>query len=386
MGRKKKKASKPKPLAKPEDLEPGEIVEERELEPGEIVEETDQEYSASDSDNAIPEKLPSAAAIQSQTTSSCPPSTSADIRTEDTIGSKENQVPVAIQPDAAVISENSTDIGSLEQQETEKQTGSNENQAPVAIQPDAAVTSENSTKIGSLEDQPTATIDTSTTADGCAKKKKLTEFTPPSADDVRKQPTDLTQPPIDDGAKANGEVNINFDETITSVIVGNISIDTTKQDLIQVLGIHKTTYLRETVRIRLVNPLRHKFKRYALIKGPKFFMDRLLQCNGWEYKNRKLVVEFETNKSKIPLGSRDARRGEIKQGSLHTSGHNEKGELRPASSASSRQEESVPFINRMEVQSENYNPEVVGRGTNLIQKDKTMAQTLRQRQNEHQLE
>ena len=55
MGRKKKKASKPKPLAKPEDLEPGEIVEERELEPGEIVEETDQEYSASDSDNAIPE-------------------------------------------------------------------------------------------------------------------------------------------------------------------------------------------------------------------------------------------------------------------------------------------------------------------------------------------
>ena len=423
MGRKKKKASKPKPLAKPEDLEPGEIVEERELEPGEIVEETDQEYSASDSDNAIPEKLPSAASIQSQTTSSCPPSTSADIRTEDTIGSKENQAPetvqpdaaetsenstnigsleqqetekqtgsnenqapVAIQPDAAVISENSTDIGSLEQQETEKQTGSNENQAPVAIQPDAAVTSENSTKIGSLEDQPTATIDTSTTADGCAKKKKLTEFTPPSADDVRKQPTDLTQPPIDDGAKANGEVNINFDETITSVIVGNISTDTTKQDLIQVLGIHKTTYLRETVRIRLVNPLRHKFKRYALIKGPKFIMDRLLQCNGWEYKNRKLVVEFETNKSKIPLGSRDARRGEIKQGSLHTSGHNEKGELRPASSASSRQEESVPFINRMEVQSENYNPEVVGGGTNLIQKDKTMAQTLRQRQNEHQLE
>ena len=90
MGRKKKKASKPIPLAKPEDLEPGEIVEERELEPGEIVEETDQEYSASDCDNAIPEKLPSAAAIQSQTTSSCPPSTSADIRTEDTIGSKEN--------------------------------------------------------------------------------------------------------------------------------------------------------------------------------------------------------------------------------------------------------------------------------------------------------
>ena len=142
MGRKKKKATKPKPLAKPEELKPGEIVEEREIEPGEIVEETDQEDSASDSDHAIPEKLPSAATIQSQPTSSCPPSTSADIRTEDTIGSKENQALETVQPDAAEISENNTDSGSLEQQTTEKQTGSNKNQAPEAIQPDVAVTTE----------------------------------------------------------------------------------------------------------------------------------------------------------------------------------------------------------------------------------------------------
>ena len=483
MGRKKKKATKPKPLPKPEELEPGEIVEERELEPGEIVEETDQEDSASDSDHAIPEKLPSAAAIQSQPTCSCPPSTSADVRTEDTIGSKENQAletvqpdaaetsenntdtgsleqqatekqtgsnknqaPEAIQPDVAVITENSTEIGSLEdqatvqpdaaetsenntdtgsleqqatekqtgskenqapetvqpdaaetsenntdtgsleQQASEKQTGSNENQAPEAIQPDVAVTTQNSTKIGSLEEQATATIVMNTSEDGCDKKKKPTESTQLPTDEGGKQPTELTQPSTDDGAKANSEANTNLDATITSVIVGNISMDTTKQDLTQLFGLHTTTYLRETVRIKLVNPLRHKFKRYALIKGPKFIMDRLLQCNGWEFNNRKLVVEFETNKSKFPLGSRDAQRGEIKQGFLHTSGHNEKGELRPASSASSRQEESVPFINRMEVQSENYNPEVVGGGTNLIQKDKTMAQTLRQRQNEHQLE
>ena len=146
MGKKKKKATKPKLVAKPEELEPGEIVEEREQEPGEIVEETDQEDSASDSDNAIPEKLPSVAAIQSQPTSSCPPSTSADIRTEDTIGSKENQ-------------------------------------APEAIQPDVAVTTENSTEIGSLEDQATTAIDTNTTDDGCDKKKKPTESTQLPADD-----------------------------------------------------------------------------------------------------------------------------------------------------------------------------------------------------------
>ena len=454
MGKKKKKATKPKPLPKPEELEPGEIVEElepgeiveeREQEPGEIVEETDQDDSASDSDHAVPEKLPSAAAIQPQPTTSCPSSTSADIRKEDTIGSKENQALETVQPDAAETSENNTDTGSLEQQATEKQTGSNKNQAPEAIQPDVAVTTENSTEIGSLEDQQTLqpnaaetsesntatgsleqqasekqigsnenqapeaiqpdlavttensteigsleatdTIVTNTSEDGCNKKKKPTESTQLPADDGGKQSTESTQPTTDDGAKATAAKNLNFDTTITSVIVGNISTDTTKQDLIQLLGLHKTTYLRQTVRIKLVNPLRHKFKRYALIEGPKHVMDILVKgSNGWEYNNRKLVIEFETNKSKLPPGSRDVRRREIKQGSLYTSGYNEKGELRPASSASSRQEESVSFTNRMEGPSGSYNPEVVGGGTNLIQKDKTMAQTLRQRENEHQLE
>ena len=439
MGKKKKKATKPKPLAKPEELEPGEIVEElepgeiveeREQEPGEIVEETDRDDSASDSDYAVPEKLPSAAAIQPQPTTSCPSSTSADIRKEDTIGSKENQALETVEPDAA---ESSTDTGSLEQQITEKQTGSNENQAPEAIQPDIAATTENSTEIGSFEDQATVSADIPTEDTIGSKENQAPEPVQPHAAEISEnntdtgsleqqvtekqtgsnenqapeaiqpdiaattensteigsfeEPTEPTQPPTDDGAKANGEVNTNLDATITSVIVGNISTDTTKQDLIQLLGLHNTTYLRQTVRIKLVNPLRHKFKRYALIEGPKHVMDILVKgSNGWEFNNRKLVIEFESNKSKFPPGSRDVRRREIKQGSLYTSGHNEKGELRPASPASSRQEESVSFTNRMEGPSGNYNPEVVGGGTNLIQKDKTMAQTLRQRENEHQLE
>ena len=442
MGKKKKKATKPKPLAKPEELEPGEIVEElepgeiveeREQEPGEIVEETDRDDSASDSDYAVPEKLPSAAAIQPQPTTSCPSSTSADIRKEDTIGSKENQALETVQPDAAETSENNTDTGSLEQQITEKQTGSNENQALEATQPDIAATTENSTEIGSFEDQATVSADIPTEDTIGSKENQAPETVQPHAAEISEnntdtgsleqqvtekqtgsnenqapeaiqpdiaattensteigsfeEPTEPTQPPTDDGAKANGKVNTNLDATITSVIVGNISTDTTKQDLIQLLGLHKTTYLRQTVRIKLVNPLRHKFKRYALIEGPKHVMDILVKgSNGWEFNNRKLVIEFESNKSKFPPGSRDVRRREIKQGSLYTSGHNEKGELRPASPASSRQEESVSFTNRMEGPSGNYNPEVVGGGTNLIQKDKTMAQTLRQRENEHQLE
>ena len=442
MGKKKKKATKPKPLAKPEELEPGEIVEElepgeiveeREQEPGEIVEETDRDDSASDSDYAVPEKLPSAAAIQPQPTTSCPSSTSADIRKEDTIDSKENQALETVQPDAAETSENNTDTGSLEQQITEKQTGSNENQALEATQPDIAATTENSTEIGSFEDQATVSADIPTEDTIDSKENQAPETVQPHAAEISEnntdtgsleqqvtekqtgsnenqapeaiqpdiaattensteigsfeEPTEPTQPPTDDGAKANGKVNTNLDATITSVIVGNISTDTTKQDLIQLLGLHKTTYLRQTVRIKLVNPLRHKFKRYALIEGPKHVMDILVKgSNGWEFNNRKLVIEFESNKSKFPPGSRDVRRREIKQGSLYTSGHNEKGELRPASPASSRQEESVSFTNRMEGPSGNYNPEVVGGGTNLIQKDKTMAQTLKQRENEHQLE
>lgn len=57
------------------------------------------------------------------------------------------------------------------------------------------------------------------------------------------------------------------------------------------------------------------------------------------------------------------------------------GDSRPTSSASSRQEESVPYINRMEGELEDENPEVVGGGTNTLQNDRTMAQKLRDKQN-----
>lgn len=115
-------------------------------------------------------------------------------------------------------------------------------------------------------------------------------------------------------------------------------------------------------------------------------MIKLVECDGIEYNIRKLVIKFETNKSTIPYGSRDIRRRGIKQGSLQTCRYNGKGDLRPASCASSRQEGSVPYINRMEDESGNDNPQVAGGGISTIQKDKTMAQNLRHRQNKHQLE
>ena len=74
------------------------------------------------------------------------------------------------------------------------------------------------------------------------------------------------------------------------------------------------------------------------------------------------------------------------QGSLQTCRYNGKGDLIPASLTSSRQEGSVPYINKMEDESGNDNPKVAGGGISTIQKDKTMAQNLRHRQNKHQLE
>ena len=57
------------------------------------------------------------------------------------------------------------------------------------------------------------------------------------------------------------------------------------------------------------------------------------------------------------------------------------GDSRPTSSASSRQEESIPYVNRMEGELGDENPEVVGDGTNTLQNDRTMAHKFRDKQN-----
>lgn len=113
------------------------------------------------------------------------------------------------------------------------------------------------------------------------------------------------------------------------------------------------------------------------------------ECNGLDFRERKLVVQFNnSDKSKLPYGKRDLQRGEIKGRSVQTSGYKMNlGDLRPASSASSRPKESTPCANREQGEFGDVNPEVVGGGVSTLKRnERTMAQNLRDRQNRHRLE
>lgn len=61
-----------------------------------------------------------------------------------------------------------------------------------------------------------------------------------------------------------------LDPTETDLCISNISRDTTKQDLIQLLGLNTTSYLRESVRLKLFFNSQGKYKSYALVTAPKF--------------------------------------------------------------------------------------------------------------------
>ena len=182
-------------------------------------------------------------------------------------------------------------------------------------------------------------------------------------------------------AESTPKTNLPPRETIIKVLVGNISMDTTKEELLALFGLRTTLALRKSVRIKLISDSTHKFSRYALVVGPRHLMNRLVSgYNGYMFKNRKLVVEFnKSDKSAFPKGKRDLQRGEFEKTSAQTSGYKTKiGGSRPASSASSKPEKSVPCTNREQGEFRDANPEVVGDGTNnLIQSDKTMAQNIR---------
>ena len=103
--------------------------------------------------------------------------------------------------------------------------------------------------------------------------------------------------------------------------MGNLSTDTTRKDLIQLLGLRNTTFYGANVRTKLVSDTKYKYKRYALLEGPRYIMNTVLEGNGMEYRKRKLVIEIQkSDKSAIPYSTRDAQRGGINEDSRQTSG------------------------------------------------------------------
>ena len=183
-------------------------------------------------------------------------------------------------------------------------------------------------------------------------------------------------------SESTPKTNLPYDKNIINVLVGNIAEDTTKEELIQLLGLRTTLYLRNSVRIKLISDSGHDFKRYALIQGPREIMNQLVsKCNPFEFRKRKLVIEFEnSDRSVLLYGKRDLQQKGCKGRSAQTSGYKRKmGGSRPASSASSRPEESAPCTNREQGEFGELNPEVVGGGANTLNtNDRTMAQHIRQ--------
>ena len=173
-------------------------------------------------------------------------------------------------------------------------------------------------------------------------------------------------------------------------MIGNISTDTTAKQLAKLYGLRTTPNLRESVRIELIFDPKHKFKRYAIIDGPIYVLNKLVSdCQGYTFKNRELILEFDSSdKSALPKRRRASQRGGFKKTSVQNSGHKtDIGESRPAPSAPSRPQEGAPCTNREQGKSRGVNPEMVGGGTdNFRNNDRTTAQHFRAKNNRNHLE
>ena len=177
--------------------------------------------------------------------------------------------------------------------------------------------------------------------------------------------------------------------TISQVLVGNISTDTTENDLTQLFGLRTTPELKKNVRIKFVSDRTHKFRRYALIEGPRDLINNISDLNGKPFNNRKLEIELcKSDNSAFSRGRWDLQRTGFNKATAQTSGNKTTvGDLRPVSSASSGPEESAPCTNGEQGEPTDANPEVVGGGTNnLIKNDKSMAQHIRAKHNRQNLE
>lgn len=334
------------------EIEDGQIVEEDEI-IQELVEETDYGHSSCSSSNTTPERKQDDSSLVAALLplESLEPVIDLNItgaEEKTTTGSKEKQ---AAEP--------------TETAEAKSSTGSNEKQAgePTDVSTEVEKAAAKSTDLSKE-------VDKSNGSSGSLGSKE-------------EQPTKQTN-----GALVQSTTNHTDwkDRTKTTVIVGNLSTDTTKEELKQILGLRNTTFYGANVRIKLVSDPKHKYKLYALIEGPKYITDILLDANGMEYKKRKLEIEIQKpDKSVIPYSTGNAQRGGINEGSHQNSGSKRyKGDKGPIPNAPSRQEESVPCINGMEGEFAFENPETGGNETNIP--NYTMANRLRNNENRQRLE
>ena len=178
------------------------------------------------------------------------------------------------------------------------------------------------------------------------------------------------------------------DPTPTIVRVDNISPDTTWKNLIDLLGLRTTSYLRDNVRLTLHSNSSGNCNSYAIINAPRHVCDQLCELNGYEFNSRHISIEIiSSDSSTTPYDRRGMLRGTNKQNHSLNSGEKIAKEYpRPASNVSSRQEESVSSTNRVVDEIQKTNPEEVGGGQNNQKRNRSMAQVVSDKHNRRLLE
>ena len=175
-------------------------------------------------------------------------------------------------------------------------------------------------------------------------------------------------------------------EKITKLYVGNITADTTEEDIMQLFGLNTTTYLRNNTKIQVFHNTNSK--TFAILQLFYRHAVEIIKLNGLEFKSRNLVIEiaknppkFDTDTSIVPYNRGDMRRGKDQQNNLDTSKKNKAKAVRPAPASSSRQEET-------HIQPDFWDQclEAVGEKELNEQSDKTMAQKLREKHKRQELE
>ena len=326
----KEKSTKTQQKSPNSSLEEGEIRE--------AVEETDPGHSSST--NSTPDKLPLATALPLQE--------STDGNTGEENGSEKKQ---------GVVSNTDT---------TEGNNGTSSGRKEIETPTEDSETS------NLPPPPPDWDISTPLTELGTCGTEAIASQAVNGSSNARKGPTIKDHAQLTDVeilAECTLKTNLPPTNTITKILVGNISSDTTENDLTQLFGLRTTPELKKNVRIKLISDRTHKFRRYALIEGPRLLMNTIVpECNGHIFNNRKLEIEFDkSDKSVLPLGKRDLQRKGFNKATAQTSGHKTKvGDLRPVSSASSRPEDSAPCTNGEQGEPIDANPEVVGEAQTIL--------------------
>ena len=113
----------------------------------------------------------------------------------------------------------------------------------------------------------------------------------------------------------------------------------------------------------------------------------MIKLNGFEFNSRQLSIK-DISYDSITLYERESMHQESAKHGCSPISRNKKhtGDPRPASNASSRQEESVSSTNRVEDEFEGINLERAGGERTTAQHNKSMTQVLREKQNRQQLE